>query len=511
MPANTLVLGLDALDPDLFDDWAEDLPTLAGIRSRGSAATLESTIPTATSVAWPSMMTGKQPAKHGVTHFTNEDDDVITRDSVKSRYVWELIEDAGLDVCVVGVPVTYPPDETSGVTVSGVLTPDGVDDWISPSDLAGSIPDPVFETGPADEDVLLDALDARLELTLTLLEQRDWDLFVTVFMETDRAGHSLLTPTADGIDGYDALKRVYQATDDAAGEIQSAANPRNTLVVSDHGFGRAPRKRINVTSWLVEEGFTDPPASTGSGLFTKERIERVLNDLNVVSYIPAPIRRFGREILPSERIDGNDTDDGADEDDADEDSERITYNGLWLHGGFDVDGPPELEQELLDRLDAATDPETGTKLFERVIRTRDEFDGPFLDRLPDVLVRFHPNYAGESYYRDVLVEPYPLSAVEMDHRYHGVLFAEGEDFTSTDRWLDGYHLCDFTPTLLHLFGLDVPEDCDGVVREELYAAGTDPATEAVSYGPPSQLDRERTTEGDYEGVTDHLSELGYLE
>ncbi|MFB6175566.1 MAG: alkaline phosphatase family protein [Halobaculum sp.] len=501
MPASNLVVGLDGLDPQLFDEWADGLPTLDGLRDDGSAARVESTIPTATASAWPSIMTGKHPAKHGVTHFT-QDDEVVSRDTVQSRYVWELVDDAGLDVCVIGVPVTYPPDETDGVVVSGMFTPEDADDWVSPAELVDDLPKPVFDTGHAPEDPLLDAIQSRIDLSLELLDRRDWDLFVTVFMESDRAGHSLLSPTDDGIEGYDAYERVYATLDDATAEIRSAADPRNTVVISDHGFGRAPRRRINVTRWLADEGFVDPPADAGSGLLTKERVEELLDDLDLVSYIPAPIRRFGREILPSERVE----DDGTEGDDS-----GISYRGLWLHGGFEVNEDPDVEAELIDRLETATDPETGERLFERVVRTRDAFSGPYVDRLPDVLVRFHPNYVGESYYRESVVDSVPLSAVEMDHRYEGVLFTAGEDFAHHDGWIDGYHVTDFTPTLLHLLGRDVPEDCDGVVRQELFAPDSDAGRRAVSVGPASAQRRDRDGDGDYEEVTDRLSELGYLE
>lgn len=500
MPATNLVIGLDGLDPQLFDEWADGLPTLDGLRDDGSAARVESTIPTATASAWPSIMTGKHPAKHGVTHFM-QDDEVVSRDTVQSRYLWELIDEAGLDVCVIGVPATYPPDETDGVVVSGMFTPDDADDWVSPAELVDDLPDPEFDTGHAPEDALLDAVERRIEFSLALLERRDWDLFLTVFMESDRAGHSLLSPTDDEIEGYDAYERVYAALDDATAELRSAANPRNTVVISDHGFGRAPRKRINVTRWLAEEGFVDPPANADSFL-TKERIEELLDSLDVVSYIPAPIRRFGRELLPSERVENRDTT---------EDESGISYRGLWLHGGFEVNDDPQVEAELIDRLEDATDPETGEPLFERVVRTRETFSGAYLDRLPDVLVRFDPNYVGESYYRESVVDPFPLSAVEMDHRYEGVLFTTGEDFGHHDGWIDGYHLTDFTPTLLHLLGLDVPEDCDGVVRQELFAADSDAGRRAVSVGPASAQQRDEADGGEYGEVTDRLSELGYLE
>lgn len=504
MTVTNLVFGIDALDPTLLDRWREDLPELAAIGDNGHTTRLESTVPTVTGVAWPSLATGKLPTGHGVTHFT-EDDRVVNRDTVQSKMLWQLADEDGQTACTAGMPATYPPDETDGIVVSGIFTPSDADDWVHPPELATELPDPTFDTGRADEETLLDAVETRKEMSLALLERDDWDLFVTTFMETDRAGHSLLRPQPDGtLAGYDDLKEVYVAVDEAVGEIRAAADERNVFVVSDHGFGRHPRQRINVLQWLAEEGHVAGDADDDDvpGVLSKEGVESVLNRTPILDYLPASVRRFGRSILPSRRVSSEEMDDDG----------EISYSEFWLHGGFTVpDGAETSVEELLSDLRAAENPTTGEPLFSWVARTDEAFDGPYTDRLPDVLVRFPPDFRGQPMYGDSLIEPIPTNAVEVDHDMHGVFLAAGSDITAGgDDWTETFHICDVTPTLLHLLGTAVPADCDGTARIELFTAESDAGQRSVESGPPSAMDRSGS-EDDDEEVRERLADLGYID
>lgn len=501
MRVNVLVVGIDALDPELLVEWRDDLPELDAIMREGTASKLESTIPTVTGVAWPSMMTGKRPAKHGVTHFT-EEGDIVDRNTIQSKMLWELLDEAGSNVCMAGMPGSYPPDPIDGVIVSGMFTPNAADDWIQPTELQDEIPKPVFDTGKADRRTLLDAVESRRETSLALLDHDDWDVFITTFLESDRGGHSLLTPQADGsVDGYEELKSVYVAIDEALGDIRAAANPWNVIVVSDHGFGRVPRKRINVSQWLADQGFVEMDTEAiPNGLLTKERVERLLDGTSALSLVPDRVKAFGRELLPSRRIGGGDA--GTDD--------EISYTEYWLHGGFEVSSGGPVK-ELVSALEAVRDPKTGERLFEAVIRTDASEEGPYNDQLPTVLVRFAPNYRGQPTVGDGLVEPIPTNAVEPDHRRFGVLLTAGADFTtSTDDWAVDAHVCDVTPTLLHLLGHPVPSDCDGVIRRELFAEGSDAASMPAVSGPPSASDRHSDDRED-DAVRARLEDLGYIE
>lgn len=500
MSADVLVVGLDGLDPGLVERWQDDLPALRSLADTGTSTRIESTVPTVTGVAWPAIVTGKHPAKTGVFGFTDEDE-LIDRNSIQSRCLWQLLDDEGLSACTLSIPVSYPPDSVDGIVLSGIMTPNDADDFVYPPQLANDLRDAVFDVGHAPKAALLDAVDRRQTVGERLLNDRQWDVFTAVFMEPDRAGHSLLEPRSDGIvDGWDDLREIYIRTDEAVGSLVNGADARDVIVVSDHGYGRHPRRKLNVRRWLHEHGHVQLPDSAlhGPSPLSKERVESLLDSFGVANRLPKQIRRLGRRLLPSEN---NDT--------RTESTDAVRYRELWITGAFDIPDDLEGDQaaQLVADLRETTDPETGDAVFDEVFRSADQYDGPYLDRLPDVLARFAPKYRGPSAVGRQSVEHIPTNAVETDHRYHGVLIAAGDRVGSTVKSTPS--LVDLTPTLLHLVGANVPSDVDGDVLYDLFVDGSDPADRAVSWGSPSAEDRQQTGASD-EAVRDRLEDLGYL-
>jgi predicted AlkP superfamily phosphohydrolase/phosphomutase len=78
------------------------------------------------------------------------------------------------------------------------------------------------------------------------LAQEPWDLFLTVFGESDNAHHLV---------GFaDSALPVYETIDAFLGEVMQQLDARTTLVVtSDHGFGPY-ELTIDLNRWLAEQG-----------------------------------------------------------------------------------------------------------------------------------------------------------------------------------------------------------------------------------------------------------------
>lgn len=500
MTTDLLIVGFDGLDPKLVDRWHDSLPTISKLLSRGSNAKLESTIPTVTGVAWPSITTGKLPAKTGITHF-EEDDDIVNRSNIQSKTLWELLSDAGREVAAVGVPGSYPPDPIDGAIVTSIFTPSLDNQWIHPPELANEVPEPIFDTGHAPLPDLLAGINRRDEINEVLLDDRDWDVYFTVYMESDRAGHSLLTPTQNDVEGYDDLKKVYERLDESLASLEERADADNVILLSDHGYGRVPRKRFNVIRWLSEEGYIDKSIGN-QGRFTKEKIERILDQYDVVSHVPDSVKRFGKRYLPSERDAGTSSDVHS----------AISYEEMWMNGAFDVPhDDPEITARLVDDLESLKDPETDQRIFTEVVNVQEDHEGPFLDRLPTVLARFHPNIRAQPTVGTSLVDDIPTNAVESDHRFRGVLVGAGTSFATSDgdEWTSTAHVTDILPTVLHLVDVPIPKDCDGTVHTEFLAEESAVSERDIKLGPSSELQRQKeSTEN--EEVRDRLEDLGYL-
>ncbi len=135
-----MVIGLDGAPWGLMNSWiSEDrLPNLARLAKNGVMTPLSSTLPLGTAAAWSSIITGKNPANHGVFEFMTREKNGYDLVSVNSthRYaedLWELVSKTDRRVCVFNVPFTYPPRKVNGVLVSGLMTPNSAKDYTYPS------------------------------------------------------------------------------------------------------------------------------------------------------------------------------------------------------------------------------------------------------------------------------------------------------------------------------------------------------------------------------------------
>jgi hypothetical protein len=64
-----LVVGLDGGTDSVIGLPDANLPNIAEVREQGASGTLISTVPPITAAAWPSMMTGWNPGRHGMYDF----------------------------------------------------------------------------------------------------------------------------------------------------------------------------------------------------------------------------------------------------------------------------------------------------------------------------------------------------------------------------------------------------------------------------------------------------------
>jgi predicted AlkP superfamily phosphohydrolase/phosphomutase len=140
-----IVIGLDGLDPRIAERLMARgaLPHLARLREQGGFATVSTTYPAQTPVAWSTFATGTNPGGHGIFDFIRRDPTNYRPDLALNRYeqkssflppsavnlrggspVWELLSKAGIPSIVLRCPCTYPPDKLKGRMLSGMGVPD---------------------------------------------------------------------------------------------------------------------------------------------------------------------------------------------------------------------------------------------------------------------------------------------------------------------------------------------------------------------------------------------------
>ena len=126
-----LMVGWDGATPDLLLPWAQQghLPNIARLLEAGALRRLRSTIPPVTACAWSSLLTGQNPGKHGLFDFVVPAGDSYAFDYTHGGYrrgselpAW--LNQQGLSVGLVNMPMTYPPKPIDGFVVSGLDAPD---------------------------------------------------------------------------------------------------------------------------------------------------------------------------------------------------------------------------------------------------------------------------------------------------------------------------------------------------------------------------------------------------
>src|SRR3990172_11273772 len=87
MSHKVVLIGLDGGTYRVLNPLMEEgrLPNIARLLKNGSHGTLLSTIPPVTAPAWTSLLTGKNPGKHGIFNFLR----MVTREYTTKFYDWQ--------------------------------------------------------------------------------------------------------------------------------------------------------------------------------------------------------------------------------------------------------------------------------------------------------------------------------------------------------------------------------------------------------------------------------------
>lgn len=123
-----VVVGVDGLEWDVVLPLIREgrMPTLEGLMRRGTFGQLTTLAPAKSPVVWTTVVTGKQPAKHGILDFTRlvESGDRVLYTSADrtTKALWNILSDDDQSSVVVGWWTTFPAESISGVMVSQANT-----------------------------------------------------------------------------------------------------------------------------------------------------------------------------------------------------------------------------------------------------------------------------------------------------------------------------------------------------------------------------------------------------
>jgi len=541
-----LVIGLDGATFSLIDPWVEEgyLPNLHHIIREGARGDLKSTVPYITSTAWSSFITGKNPGRHGIMDFAireprSHDIRLLNASDIGGSTLWTLLSEGGKRPVVLNCPMTYPPQRVNGFLVSGMLTPSLRSPFTHPPSLREAllerVPDYRIEPAVATSDRLrtkremtegaIIGAKAREDAAYFLMEQLpDWDFFMIVFIEPDRVQTYLwddMDPSHPRHDPSspvrDSILAHYRQLDAIIGDLlERVLDGRTTVIIlSDHGFWGVHRF-IYPNRWLEREGYLHLKGGGGIELFKK-----ALRKFGLAGPAKRLLSRFfpslalttqWRSVAFIRNIDWSRT--------------RVFWgadNGFSINlKGREPEGIVEpgsaydsLREEIIERFSQLEDPVTGEGVVERVLKREEIYQGPFVERSPDLRViwKEYPEQrktyfsAGELWSNEIFGQTNQSG----DHALHGLLLAHGNHIRRGT--IASAQIMDLAPTILYLLDLPIPEDMDGKV---LLDCLDDDLTSArpVRYTAPS--DKETEVGGGYseeekEELRKRLRGLGYLD
>ncbi|MDX6534872.1 MAG: hypothetical protein QOF68_2616 [Gaiellales bacterium] len=539
-----LVVGLDGGTESVIGLPDANLPNIAELRRSGAAAELESTVPPITAAAWPSMMTGWNPGRHGMYDFRTLGIEKYSRlwgaghsaafedgrEFVNSRR-WAgnaFFDDpqAGR-VAVLSVPMTYPVWPVEGRMVAGFPLPDYARNHSHPAELGDDLP-PLLEfagriAGLSDEEVAercTRLVEQQREIVLRWLEEDEHDVVVVVFQSTDFAQHRLWKYLEDtGHPLRERLLDMYRQIDALVGEARTIMGEDGVVaVVSDHGFGPHPRTFARTDAVLAGAGLlaaTGGP-STGQRMSGALRrfpaVRRVLR--RIIGGLPGMARdRIAAAASGASQVDWSRTQAYRIPLYAPAEGIAVNLRGRQELGC--VEPGEEYEQvrdRIIDALTALRNPD-GQSVCMWAKRREELYSGDYLAEAPDVVALFDSAYKGQGGLGQIF-EPVPDSILQ---EYSGVHAMEGIFAVAGRGVREGVDLgrrgiLDVAPTLRALLGIAVPSDADGaVMRDALADAVAVREGEASTPAAGAQQEQPALTAEEEATLEESLRSLGYLE
>jgi predicted AlkP superfamily phosphohydrolase/phosphomutase len=525
--SRVLVIGWDGADWRILDPLLArgDLPNLGELIERGARAVLKAPLPNHSWSAWPTFMTGVEPADHGVYDILESRGGSgrqfpVTFRSIKERTFLDDLTRAGVASVFVNVPLTFPPPGIEGKLVAGGVLPK----WrpfTHPEGLAQELEDagtpfPIngmsWTTYRHRPEPFLDEVDryfaARQKATERLLDTTDWRVACVVQVETDRVQHCLTKYLSDDHPEYerlskealaDRIRAVYRRLDEGLGRLVQRTGPEDLVIfMSDHGF-QSCTGAVHMDRLLEHLGFLEfsgTKAIFGPMQWGPMRtLARKLYDrLGLHGRVPLPqsVSWSKTRAYTSIRSTG----------------EGISVNlaGREPDGIVEPDGFERVRDEVAERVGSFVDPRTGRRPVARVFRREEVFKGRFADEAPDLLLEPAPLYSLT--HAKSMVEP--ADWLSGDHRVEGVLAAAGRD-VGRERFPAFASLVDLAPTILAAVGAPASVRHSGsvlpaLVGGELSVAERSEPEEPTERGSGAGLD-----DTEAEEVEEHLRGLGYLE
>jgi predicted AlkP superfamily phosphohydrolase/phosphomutase len=498
-----LIIGLDAMEWDLVRKWAAagKLPTFDRLMREGTQAALSTIADRLPDTAWNCLCSGLNPAHFARYFYVQHDPETggmrsMPDDSSGPMNFWDYLSDAGRRVGLVDVPHISASERLNGFQISWGTHAAHGPRFSTPVSLLHEVDQlfgrhPVGECDSVSSEPGKKALRSRLlngvrvhgELFRHCIAERDWDTLIAVFAEAHCAGHIYWHdmdpehPRHDPENRHqiaDTIEEVYRAIDREVGSMIEAAGPDvQVYAVSAHGMGPLYHASWNLPDMLDDWGYgresnhAHRAEERRKGSINFWRILRMLvpGRLQYATFAALP-RRLQHELVfrfyrgnrswdqcRAFAVPNNDAIGAI----------RVNLKGRDRAGI--VEPGAEYEQlcnDVCAALAQLKDPVSGRPVVKYTSRIQRELSGPYLDRLPDITVRWDASFPWSAVHspRFGIVQLRDQDFRTGSHTAHGFLIATGDGIPRAAT-ISGASIYDVAPTIMDGVGVPTPTGCEG--------------------------------------------------
>jgi len=476
------------------------LPFLKDLIETGVNGVLTSTLPPATIPAFPTIMTGLNPGKHGIFDFfvkRGRIGRVADSTLIQGSTLWQILSRHNRKSIAINFPLTFPPESINGIIVSGMMTPEGRD-FASPKEIMNQL------------DELTEGYPYKFNTSL-------FESIAILFRASDIISHHRW-------ENQEEVYSIYAKIDEIIGALLAEYPDAYVFIFSDHGFGPYDTN-FHINLFLKSLGLLKVKRKTNTTTPTSKRTLRK-------QIIPKILAHFGiyrsvlRNILPGKfqsilkkRL-GHSIRGYIAATNLEVDTERsqayfsATFTAETQSITINAKTPQEyrvLVNRLKQALSSLVNPITQEKVVKTILHRDEAYHGPFIESAPDLVLLLNEGYkatktlSGESIFEE-------LPKTQGTHEREGIFLAKGPTVKHQYQ-IQEIALRDLAPTILHLMNVPIPENIDGVVRKEIFRHDSDPAQREPKFFSSSFEERAKVklTEQEQEEIKDRLRGLGYID
>ncbi len=469
MVKNVLVIGLDGVPFKLINVWKNRIPIFRKIFSRCVYAIFKSTIPSQTSIALPSLFTGKNPGKTGVFDFVDDFENLVRIDSIKHPKLWDILDSYNIKSLFYNTRIIYPLPKTNNCVFidSGLFSRITLCEPKKYAKYLGNFPKECelielkLKKGASQEEIankVIEFIECKYDIFKNIILEENFEFILYWIGETDILHHYCW-------DNDNLILKAYSKIWSLVNKIIEDFEDWNIFIVSDHGAERRPSVNFYIDKWLASKGYLK--MKTNMYIFSVlYLIARKVLPFEIRNRLVKRNRKDRKEYSKNtnmKRFHG-----------IDYEKSMAYYSRNW---GISINRElvgseyEKLRQKLISDLKSLE--YKGKKVFREVLKREEIYNGEYISKVPDIVLR-----ASE----DFQLKPGPSFKIfgksEKDrygyvgsHNWarDGIFIAFGPDIKDDGKFIGEIQIYDLMPTILHMYGIPIPDDVDGRVLTEIFS------------------------------------------